>query len=531
MSIGSEICNRICKALYQNEYRRFVAPCELERVQTDYLLELLHKNADTVYGEKYGFADIKSYKEFAETVPLTTYEDYEAYIEEIGKGKKGILTKEPVLLLELTSGSSGGKKFIPYTKSLKQEFQKGIKPWLYNIYDQVEGVCQGRSYWSITPVTAKKSYTEAGIPIGFEEDAEYFGGIEQGIMKQLFAVSSKVKFSSDMEAFYMQTSVELLQCKELTLISVWNPTFLTILCDFMREHVEEILQQVPECGSRKTSHHGKESEAVQVAEAIRTNQWEQVFPNLKIISCWADGSAADSVKRVREYFPNTYIQPKGLLATECFVSFPMVGEEGSRLSLYSHFFEFRSVENDRIYMVHQLKKGMYEVIVTTGGGLYRYCIGDMIEVLETYEAAPPRVRFLRRKGITCDLYGEKLTEEFVRKVCMKLGLQEGFCLLAPEGNRYCLYTQEVCVSEQALDEALCENYHYDYCRRLGQLQPVIIQLVTGNPGQDYLKRLTTEGMRLGDIKPAYLSGKSGWSEWFHLAEMKEINRERTDTDD
>ena len=220
MSIGSEICNRICKGLYRNEYRRFVAPCELERVQTDYLLKLLHKNADTVYGEKYGFADIKSYEEFAETVPLTTYEDYEAYIEEIGKGKKGVLTKEPVLLLELTSGSSGGKKFIPYTKALKQEFQKGIKPWLYNIYDQVEGVCQGKSYWSITPVTAGKSYTEAGIPIGFEEDAEYFGGIEQEIMKRLFAVSSKVKFASDMEAFYMQTSLELLQCKELTLISV-----------------------------------------------------------------------------------------------------------------------------------------------------------------------------------------------------------------------------------------------------------------------------------------------------------------------
>lgn len=508
MSVGSRICNQICKGFYGNEYRHFMADCNPESVQEDYLLALLRRNADTDYGKKYGFGEIRSYEDFAKQVPLTVYENYEPYIEDICRGKQKVLTEDPVMLLELTSGSSSGKKLIPYTKSLKQEFQKGIKPWLYDIYDKVEGVCQGKSYWSITPVTAGKSYTESGIPIGFEEDAEYFGALEQGIMKRIFAVSSKVKFSSDMDDFYMQTATELLRCKELTLISVWNPTFLNILCDFIREHVEEFVSQVPEL-EQSAGESGKS-----IADSICQNRWEQVFPHLRIISCWADGSAADSVKQVREYFPSTYIQPKGLLATECFVSFPLVGEEGSRLSLYSHFFEFRSVEDEQIYLTHQLQKGIYEVIVTTGGGFYRYCLGDMIEVLEVYENAPPRVRFLRRKGITCDLFGEKLTEEFLRKIGEALGLQDTFYLLAPEGNRYCLYTLAQTVTDEALDRALRTSYHYDYCRSLGQLQSAEVRLVSGNPQQDYLRRMTAEGMRLGDIKPAHLSRKSNWDDWF-----------------
>lgn len=505
MSGFSQVCNQLCKLFYKKEYKRFSAPCNPEAVQSDYLKRLLQRNRETDYGRRYGFADIRSYEDFAEQVPLTVYEDYEPYLEKICKGEPGVLTMEPVMLLELTSGSSGGKKLIPYTKSLKEEFQKGIHPWLYDIYTQVPEVCSGKSYWSITPVTAGRSYTESGIPIGFEEDAEYFGRVEKKLMEQVFAVGGEVKFSSDRKEFYRKTALALLTCDSLTLISVWNPTFLTILCDFIREELSDILPQLPE-----------ERRAV-IENAVSKEEWEQVFPDLKIISCWADGSAADVIGEIRKRFPNTYIQPKGLLATECFVSFPLVGEEGSRLSLYSHFFEFRSVEDGKICLTHELKPGKYEIIVTTGGGFYRYCIGDVIEVLEVYPNRPPRIRFLGRKGITSDKFGEKLTEAFVRNVCIGLGLQEEFCLLAPEGTGYCLYTSAEGIRDEVLDAALCESYHYAYCRELGQLKQALVCRVYGNPRQEYINRMTADGMRLGDIKPVYLSAKEGWGSWFEYS--------------
>ncbi|MCH5192611.1 MAG: GH3 auxin-responsive promoter family protein [Oscillospiraceae bacterium] len=494
--------NYLCRLLYRGEYKRFMKPCSVEWVQNEYLLDLLRKNAGTVYGEKYGFSEIKSYEDFAEKVPLTVYEDYEPYINEISEGRKNVLTAEDVTLLEPTSGSSGGKKLVPYTKALQREFQRGIRPWLYDIYKNVEGVCDGMSYWSITPVTDGKSYTKSGIPIGFEEDTAYFGRLEQAVMKKLFAVDGSVKFSGSMEDFYFQTASQLLACKSLTLISVWNPTFLTILCDFIRDNINELVSLLT--GDRRE----------QVMDGAKENRFDIIFPDLKIISCWADGSAADDIGEIKKRFPEVYIQPKGLLATEGFFSFPLTGETGSRLSIYSHFFEFRRLSDGEIITAEKLTPGEYEIIVTTGGGFYRYQIGDIVEVIEVYPDSPPRIKFLRRSGISSDLCGEKLTEEFVRNVCKKLGITDHFCLLAPDGKGYCFYTTAEGITDEILDGALRESYHYNYCRQLGQLRRAEVCKVKGDPAKKYLERLTSEGMRLGDIKPAYLSRKTDWGKYF-----------------
>lgn len=502
MSVESKILNGICRLLYRQEYRRFTSPCNIGKVQTEYLLKLLKKNAETVYGRKYGFGSIQSYEDFAKRVPLSVYEDYEPYIQAMADGEREVLTKEDVLLFELTSGSSGSKKMIPYTKTLKQEFQRGIKPWLYDIYAGVAGADRGKSYWSITPVTAGKSYTSAGIPVGFEEDAEYFGFVTQWIMRRLFAVDGSVKFVEDMQDFYRKTAAQLLHCGELTLISVWNPTFLTLLCDFIHDHKDSLAEEI--------APNGREA----FLKAAAQRRFDKIFPKLKIISCWADASASSYIDRVREYFPDIYIQPKGLLATECFMSFPLVGEEGARLSIRSHFFEFRRLTDGEIMTADRLTVGEYELIVTTGGGFYRYCIGDIVKVLAVYPDAPPRIRFLRREGICSDLFGEKLTEDFVRGVCEKLRIAGSFCLLAPEGKHYCLYTTAGHVTSKGLDDALRESYHYDYCRQLGQLEEAEVMIVTGNPEENYMERLVAEGMRAGDIKSAYLSPKSGWREYF-----------------
>lgn len=504
MSARSRVLNKICMLLYRREYGSFMGSRDMNKIQTQYLLKLLKKNSRTVYGRKYGFGSIKSYEEFAKKVPLSVYEDYVPYIQAMAEGERRVLTEEDVLLFELTSGSSGSKKLIPYTRALKREFQRGIKPWLYDIYSRAEGVDQGKSYWSITPVTAGKSYTAAGIPVGFEEDAEYFGFVTQSIMKQLFAVDGSVKFVEDMQEFYRKTVVQLLNCGELSLISVWSPTFLTLLCDFMHDHREALAGELPADGQEA------------FLEAAEERRFDRVFPVLKLISCWADGSAASYVGRVREYFPGVAIQPKGLLATECFVSFPIMGEEGARLSVRSHFFEFRSLETGEIVTADRLKAGAYELIVTTGGGFYRYCIGDIVQVLAVYPDAPPRLRFLRRAGICSDLFGEKLTEDFVRGVCERLGIADVFCLLAPEGNRYCLYTVAEHITSKELDDVLRESYHYQYCRQLGQLEEAVVVTVSGNPGENYIGRLVAEGMRTGDIKPAYLSARSGWGDFFEV---------------
>ncbi len=491
---------------YYSEYRRFLKPCDIKKVQEKYLLNILKKNRNTVYGKKYNFDKIRNYDDFIKNVPLTVYEDYEPYIDAMADRKRNILTSEKIRLFELTSGSSGGKKMIPYTKTLSREFLCGIKPWLYDMGKSIKGVSEGKSYWSITPVTEGKTFTKGGIAVGFEEDSEYFGAVVRFIMNRIFAVDGSVKFSENMQDFYFKTASALVNCSELSLISVWNPTFLTILCEFIVENAEKLADTMPvKC--RKN-----------FLESASQKRFDKVFPKLSVISCWADGSASDFVPQLSEMFPGVVIQPKGILATECFISFPLCGEEGSRLSIYSHFFEFMNIENGSLVTADRLVEGEYEVIVTTGGGFYRYRIGDIVKVLKVFENRPPLVKFLGRRGISVDMFGEKLTEEFVREVCIKLNITGCFCMLAPDEKRYCLYTDSGSVSASELDLLLCESYHYNYCRKLGQLKKATVRKVSGNPAKAYIERLTSEGMRAGDIKPAYLSSKKNWDKYFEIRE-------------
>ena len=72
---------------------------------------------------------------------------------------------------------------------------------------------------------------------------------------------------------------------------------------------------------------------------------------------------------------------------------------------------------------------------------------------------------------------------------------------------------------QSLDEKLQENYHYRYCRKLGQLGQLKVFRV--NESKDskrasdiYLEESRSRGKKIGNIKPSVLSSRIGWSKVF-----------------
>ena len=70
------------------------------QTQESRLFQILRNNASSEYGKMHGFVSIESVRQYQETVPLITYDQLEPWIEEIKGGKSGILTAEPVLVLE-----------------------------------------------------------------------------------------------------------------------------------------------------------------------------------------------------------------------------------------------------------------------------------------------------------------------------------------------------------------------------------------------------------------------------------------------
>ena len=75
------------------------------RSQEEFVVRLMYENARTDYGLKMGFSGIHSMEDFRECLPLTSYDDYPAYIERIANGEKNVLTVYNPVHFSLLSGS------------------------------------------------------------------------------------------------------------------------------------------------------------------------------------------------------------------------------------------------------------------------------------------------------------------------------------------------------------------------------------------------------------------------------------------
>ncbi|MBI1784930.1 GH3 auxin-responsive promoter family protein, partial [Candidatus Sumerlaeota bacterium] len=253
----------------------------------------------------------------------------------------------------------------------------------------------------------------------------------------------------------------------------------------------------------------------------------------------ADAAAARQIIRLKQLFPAVELQPKGLLATEAFVSFPMANRPGAALAVRSHFFEFEECDpcatseshTLQLRLAHELEPSRrYRVLATTGGGLYRYQLRDEVEIVG-YEGECPLLKFIGKSDQVSDLVGEKLSEPCVREaldsVLEENGLSPSFALVAPieeDVPGYCLFIQDGQLSAgisrriaHDLQKLLEANPHYRYAVGLNQLGPLRIHEL--DPGGEsawtiYERKQIARGQKAGDIKPLALDRNSDWKAEF-----------------
>jgi hypothetical protein len=493
------------------------------------LHRILHQNADTEFGREHGFASIRTTDDFQNRVPLRGYEQHQPWIDRTAEGIPNVLTRESVRLFEPTSGSSGATKLIPYTISLQHEFQRGINAWIADLFAHRPHLLAGPAYWSISPTPANRVRTSGGIPIGFDDDTAYLGAWRKRLVQAVMAVPAGVHLSGNTDEFQYTTLLHLVRARSLRLISIWSPTFLSLMLDRLPQWGDRICHDLERGVNCTADSHG----AREVRQALKDHSpqeaYSRLWPRLQLISCWSDATSAGLAARLASLFPDCRVQGKGLLATEAFISLPLFGYKGAALSVRSHFFEFIPGDSDRPQLAHQLERGsLYTVVVTTGGGLYRYLLGDQIEVIGHIEDCP-LLRFVGRQDSVSDWFGEKLNDAHVSRVFKdtfgRLGIAPVFAMLAcdtaaPPG--YVLYIESDCSKEQlaraseAIDTGLRENFHYNYARRLGQLALVRAARIQ-NAAKIYLEDAIRNGQRLGNVKIPALHRRGNWSDVFGRA--------------
>ena len=511
-----------------------------ERTQAAILAKLLRLNAGCAYGKRWQFSRLRGARDFQQAVPIASYEELAPWMRRMMDGEQDVLTSEKILMFEKTSGSSDSAKYIPYTASLRQEFHAAIGAWMCDLYAHHPKLITGNTYWSLTPLARKKEYTCGGLPIGFESDAEYFGGWQRRLLNKLMAVPNETAHVSELTGCLYVTLRFLLQSPSLAFISVWSPTFLTILLDQLRLHGDRLCSDLRD-GEIRPPDAVPQAELQPLKKYLRAAPdraerlrklllragpiaTHEIWPNLQMISCWADASSRLAVPAVQESFPESPIQGKGLLATEGVVSIPICSAQGSVAAVTSHFLEFLETGSAAPRLLHELELGReYSVVLTTGGGLWRYRLGDGVRVTGFFERTPV-LEFLGREGNVSDVCGEKLSAAFVDSVLLELQSERActpaFAMLAPsfeDSPRYVLFFHgriQTSRLAELLDAKLRRNPHYDYCRKLGQLSPPVVFQITEGAGEAYVRRCSALGQRAGSVKETPLHRLSGWENHF-----------------
>lgn len=506
------IYNRLLKSQYDSFIK---VTNEVEQQQRAKLFDILTKNQNSLIGEHLKFKNCSDIKDFQRLVPLSQYEDYSTWFRKIKRRGDKILTEENFLQFHLTSGTSSNSKYIPFTKGLRNEFYAGLSPWLYNLSTTFPLINKGSQYWIISPESRNRNFQIGEISVGFDQDLSYFP-LPAKILQycKSFRQNRTIPKSSNNEYFYKQ-ALWLLTQRDLSLISIWNPSFLILILEEIVKSKDGLIFDLTKFSKRSLSLKQKQNIITTIGllsnftSDSKQTDWHSFWPELQIISCWGNGWAKNTFQFLKKLFPNVFIQPKGLLATEGLITFPLQITKASSLnmvdapiqvlSINSHFFEFINQESLDIHLAHELQRDQnYQVVITTSGGLYRYQLGDIVKCTGHFNQCP-LLEFISKIDLVSDLCGEKLNAEHVEKEfnCIKKsellnGIELKLFPVLSILNKPHYYLEatsnfnshelnlELKKLALYLDQGLRSNFHYNNCRQIGQLGPIEYRIKNKN---------------------------------------------------
>jgi hypothetical protein len=439
---------------FKGEHLRFCrALGALERTQRQRLSETLAEVSGTEWGKTCGLDSRWTAEKFAERIPVHRYSDHQPWIERQKKSPDRKIGPGPIRYFEPTSGSTEARKWIPYTQSFLNEINRAAGTWLVDLSTQSPEAFEGSHYWSLSwlPSDLRKEKYQA-------QDWKLFPWGQRLLLGQIMAVGPKISELPTVQSVMRETARILLRRRDLSLISVWSPTFLL-------ELIEEMKSLDPDFRAEPEYLRG-------------------LWPRLRLLSAWDSSSSRGFADRLKDLFPHVAFQGKGVWATEGVVTFPFRGRKV--LASRSHFFEFRDLSSGRLHFAWDLREGQeVQPLLTTSSGLLRYEMQDRLKVTGFLEETPC-FEFLGRLR-SVDLVGEKLGVETVETLFRDFQTRfsaEPLCLLGLKKRttphyRALIETTAVGQEKQMagwLEEKLLGWHHYRLAREMGQLGPLDVEV-------------------------------------------------------
>lgn len=460
-------------------------------INVENLHTILEKNCNTVFGRRYGFADIRSPEAYRERVPLTDYSDY----VELVSVPNGV-TAYPIACMLASSGTTGGQKLFPLTFEALNRFSTVVHEMPFYLMD-VQGmslhvsVFRGPKDGKMLLSSAYHNYLKDQ---GAFERTPYAGGTE-------LLFSDEIEDVAYLKAWLALSCPELVHLQSvylydaLLLFGYIEKNWQRLLSDMRSGHISgELTQAVGEklLKCRPTEERIRELQEI-FSEGFDWPIAGRLWKKLRMISGIGGRMFALHEAALKRYIGELPVCHCVYGASECVMGVPLAPDkaEYALLPRAAHY-EFRSLRDDRIVGMDALEVGVeYGLVLTTFSGLYRYAMADILTVT-SFIGETPVVEISGRIGNVLNVAGEKLDEASMREAIRiwtgRTGLVLADCAAGTDLHSvpgcYYLFIESAGTESgdaglaRAFDEALRSvSPEYDDVRKLKMLEMPRVQLL------------------------------------------------------
>jgi hypothetical protein len=351
-------------------------------VQNELLEHLLHTAKNTEIGKQYDFASISTYREFAERVPVTSYEDNHLQIERARKGESNIFWPTPIKWFAKSSGTTNSKsKFIPVSSASLEHCHYAASKDL---------LCMYLNNNPDANLFLGKSLRLGGSKELYKENATVYGDLSAILIDNM-----------PFWAEYSSTPNN-----EVSLMADWELKMQAIVDQTIQENVTS-LAGVPSWMLVLLNN---------VLESTGKSNLFEIWPNLEVY--FHGGVNFDPyIEQYNAILPKDNFRYYEIYnASEGFFAIQDRNANKELLLMldYGIFYEFIPMDtygsaSQKVIPLEQVQLAKnYAIVITTNAGLWRYKIGDTVRFTSI---SPFRIKVTGRTKHHINVFGEELIIE------------------------------------------------------------------------------------------------------------------------
>ncbi|XP_038900326.1 indole-3-acetic acid-amido synthetase GH3.10 [Benincasa hispida] len=504
---------------------------------------------------------------FTSLVPLSSHADFEPFLQRIADGDPSpCLTQQPINTLSLSSGTTEGRqKYVPFTSHSAQTtllIFRLAAAYRSRVYPTREG---GKILEFI--YSSKQRKTKGGITTGTATTHYYASEefkIKQVKTKSFTCSPQEVISGCDYkQSTYCHLLLGLLYSEEVEFVTSTFAYTIVQALNQLEESWEEICYDITHSTLSSRIAIPKIRKAVlklmspkpglgrkirRVCEELKEEDWlgliPKLWPNCKYVYSIMTGSMQPYLKKLRHYGGGLPLVSGDYGSTESWIGVnvdPCLPAENVTFAVIPTFsyFEFiplfkqqqhyySSTSSDTAIHdflegqpipLSQVKVGQqYELVLTTFTGLYRYRLGDVVEVAGFHNNTP-KLNFICRRKLVLNVNIDKNTEKDVQLVVERgsqiLSDQSGAELVeftshaevSDQPGHYVIYWEvkgdvndsvlEDCCS--AMDAAFID-YGYVVSRKANSIGPLELRIVERGSFNKILEHYIGNGAALSQFK-------------------------------